>query len=405
MLTLKGRKVLVGICGSIAAYKAAYLVRLLKLNGAEVRVIMTPSALSFITPLTLSTLSENPVYSQFVEDTESGVWNNHVALGAWADVFLIAPASENTIGKMANGICDNLLLATYFSSKCPVIVCPAMDLDMYQHPTTKDNLSRLQSFSNQVIEATYGSLASGFIGQGRLAEPEDILRHVLAFFNQKAFLLHKKIVITTGPTVEPLDPVRFVSNHSSGKMGAALAHQAYLAGAEVKIVSGPVESLVFSTYTEVAEVYPVTTALDMLHQVEALHSWADIIVFAAAVADYSPKSVAAEKIKKSDSNTILELVKNPDIAAHCGAKKKPNQHFIGFALETAFSESVILNKLHSKKLDMIVANIFNSENPVFGSDQNEVRLYTTQHASLSFSKQSKDEIAKHIWETYGKWYL
>jgi phosphopantothenoylcysteine decarboxylase/phosphopantothenate--cysteine ligase len=400
MLTLRGRKILVGICGSIAAYKAAYLVRLLKTQGAEVRVVMTTSASTFITPLTLGTLSGHPVIQSFQDDQDSSVWNNHVEIALWADLMVIAPASENTIGKMANGICDNILLATYFSAKNKVMVCPAMDLDMYQHPTTQENLKKLSSFGNILLEAESGELASGLFGQGRLAEPEHIVNKIQTYFNQKAFLKGKKVLMTNGPTFEPLDPVRFIGNHSSGKMGLAIAEQAYLLGAEVTIVSGPVHTSVLEQCKKVATVQSVITAQQMLEEMLSKLSSFDIIVFTAAVADYRPKTKADNKIKKDSEEFVLELVKNPDIAAQCALHKSAQQFFIGFALETTNEEMYAKQKMQNKKFDMIALNSLNDIGVAFGSDQNKVTLYTPTSPPKALSLMSKDQVAKAIWDEY-----
>ncbi|MFN8414780.1 MAG: bifunctional phosphopantothenoylcysteine decarboxylase/phosphopantothenate--cysteine ligase CoaBC [Cytophagaceae bacterium] len=400
MLTLRGRHILVGICGSIAAYKAAYLVRLLKTQGAEVKVVMTTSASTFITPLTLGTLSGNPVIQSFQDDQDSSVWNNHVDLAMWADLMVIAPASENTIGKMANGICDNVLLATYFSAKNKVMVCPAMDLDMYQHPTTQENLNKLTSFGNIVVEAESGELASGLVGQGRLAEPEHIVNNIQNYFNQKAFLKGKKVLITNGPTYEPLDPVRFIGNHSSGKMGLAIAEQAYLLGADVTIVSGPVHATILEQSMKVATVKSVMTADQMLEEMLQQLSIHDIVVFTAAVADYRPKIKSENKIKKDSNELVVELVKNPDIAAQCATHKTTKQFFIGFALETTNEEEYAKLKMQNKKFDIIALNSLNDKGVAFGSDQNKVTLYTPTSAPKALSLMSKDHVAKAIWDEY-----
>lgn len=386
---MAGKKILLAVCGSIAAYKTAFFVRLLKKEGAEVKVIMTESAKDFISPLTLATLSKNPVYSEYF-DEKSGEWHNHVELGMWADLMLIAPLSANTLGKMANGICDNLLLATYLSAKCPVMVAPAMDLDMYQHPTTQENLKKLESFGNEVIEARDGELASGLSGQGRMAEPEELLEIVKKKFVNGEALKGKKVLITSGPTFESIDPVRFIGNHSSGKMGSAIADAFKNAGAKCTMISGPADF-----FSKNGEVIKVQSANEMLAEAEKLHAEADIVVFAAAVSDYRPKKPANEKIKKSEDRLHVELVKNPDIAAMLGAKKK-SQYHIGFALETNNESANAKEKLKKKNFDLIVLNSLKDQGAGFQQDTNKVTFFDKNNNEQKFELKSKTEVAQDI---------
>ncbi len=386
---LAGKKILLAVCGSIAAYKTAFFVRLLVKEGAEVKVIMTESAKDFITPLTLATLSKNPVHSEYF-DEKSGEWHNHVELGMWADLMLIAPLSANTLGKMANGICDNLLLATYLSAKCPVMVAPAMDLDMYQHPTTQENLKKLSSFGNEVIEARDGELASGLSGQGRMAEPEELIEIVKKKLSNTEALKGKRVLITSGPTFEAIDPVRFIGNHSSGKMGSALAKAFQEAGAETIMVSGP------ATYFPTSgKVIKVNSASEMLVQTEKHHSNSDIVVFSAAVSDYRPESPAKEKIKKRESSLQINLVKNPDIAAELGKKKK-HQFHVGFALETTNEEINAKEKLEKKNFDLIVLNSLNDKGAGFQQDTNKVTFFDKNNNKQKFELKSKSAVAQDI---------
>ncbi|MCV9389455.1 bifunctional phosphopantothenoylcysteine decarboxylase/phosphopantothenate--cysteine ligase CoaBC [Reichenbachiella ulvae] len=389
---MEGKKILVAVCGSIAAYKSALLIRLLVKAGAEVKVVMTPSAQSFITPLTLATLSKHPVATQFVKN-ESGEWENHVDLGLWADLMLVAPASAHTIAKMANGICDNLLVATYLSARCPVAIAPAMDLDMYQHPSTLANIQKLQSFGNQIIDAEHGELASGLTGTGRMAEPENILAFVEKLFQSNQRFKDKKVVITAGPTYEALDPVRFIGNHSSGKMGLALAHALADQGAEVQLVAGPgkypIESgKVFLTQVQSAE--------QMYEQVSSKYGQADIAIFAAAVADYRPAKIADQKIKKSDGSMTIELVKNKDIAAEMGKLKSDNQINVGFALETENEQVHAQQKLEKKNFDLIVLNSLNDKGAGFSHDTNKITIFNRQGTAIPFGVKSKKEVALDI---------
>lgn len=389
---LKGKKILLGVTGSIAAYKSALLVREFIKAGAEVQVILTTSASAFITPLTLATLSNNPVLTEFSNST-TGEWNSHVELGLWADVFIIAPATANTISKMANGICDNLLLATYLSARCPVMVAPAMDLDMYQHPSFLKNLSLLKSFGNQIIDANHGELASGLIGQGRMAEPVEIVDFALDFFSQNESLRGVKALISAGPTQEAIDPVRYISNHSSGKMGFALAETMASKGAEVTIVSGPTN---LSINHPNIQVIKVSSANEMFEQMNRYFSESKLVIFAAAVADYTPKEVAKEKIKKSDDSLTIELIKNKDIAFELGKVKKERQLTIGFALETNNELENALGKLAKKNFDFIVLNSLRDANAGFGYDTNKVTILGKDNISLDLPLSSKKDISKAI---------
>lgn len=389
---LKGKKILVGVTGSIAAYKAAFLVRLLVKEEAEVKVIMTSAAKDFITPLTLSTLSKNPVLSEFT-DGDQGEWNNHVDLGLWADTMLIAPASANTIGKMANGLCDNLLLATYLSARCPVFFAPAMDLDMYQHPAILDNIKKLESFGNRIIEAQFGELASGLIGTGRMAEPEDLVAILNAHFSNEAPLSGKNVLITAGPTYEAIDPVRFIGNYSSGKMGYAIAEAAAMAGATVTLISGP---------THLAVKHPniqrqsVRSGKEMYEACEKLFDKTDITVFAAAVADYAPNTVADQKIKKKGDTLSIELSKTVDIAKTLGQRKTNDQLNIGFALETNNELENAKEKILSKNFDMIVLNSLQDSGAGFGHDTNKISIIDKANNIQHFELKTKTEVAKDI---------
>ncbi|PRY85334.1 bifunctional phosphopantothenoylcysteine decarboxylase/phosphopantothenate--cysteine ligase CoaBC [Mongoliibacter ruber] len=391
-MQLKGKRILLGVTGSIAAYKSAHLTRLLVKEGAEVQIIMSTSALDFITPLTLATLSKNPVYHQF-HDPKSGVWTNHVDLGLWADLFLVAPISANTLGKFANGLCDSLLTATYLSARCPVMVAPAMDLDMYQHPSVKQNLERLITFGNIILDAESGELASGLSGQGRMMEPENILERVLGHFQPSQDFVGKKILITSGPTQEAIDPVRYISNHSSGKMGAAIADSFADQGAEVHLVLG--KGAVRPQHPGIT-IHSVVSAQEMYEKVSSLHPSADITVFAAAVADYAPKNIAEEKIKKAGDAMTIELVKNVDIAFSLGKEKKWNQIHVGFALETENEEFHAKEKLEKKNFDLIVLNSMRDSGAGFQSDTNKVRIFSGDGSSINSEVLPKSEIAQLI---------
>ncbi len=389
---LRGKKIILGVCGSIAAYKSAVLVRLLIKEGAEVKVIMTHAATDFITPLTLSTLSKNPVLTEFVKDN-TGEWNNHVDLGLWADALLIAPASANTIAKMANGFCDNLLAAVYLSARCYVHVAPAMDLDMLQHPSTQDNLQKLKSFGNIIISPTYGELASGLVGTGRMAEPQEIIDHLSQFFSEDKKLKGKTVLVTAGPTHEAIDPVRFIGNHSSGKMGFAIAEALANAGAQVNLVTGPTHQ---HTKHPGVSVRNVISAEDMYNACTEIFPRIDIAVLSAAVADYKPIVVSTQKIKKKDENLIIELTKTHDIAASLGKLKHNGQMIVGFALETEQEQTNAFKKLQSKNFDLIVLNSLNDTGAGFGHDTNKITIIDKQQKMTSFALKDKKEVANDI---------
>jgi phosphopantothenoylcysteine decarboxylase/phosphopantothenate--cysteine ligase len=391
---LRGRKVIVGVTGSIAAYKSAVLVRLLVKAGAEVKVIMTPSAHDFITPLTLSTLSRNPVYTGFIKD-DTGTWNNHVELGLWGDALVIAPASANTLSKMAHGMCDNLLIATYLSARCPVFFAPAMDLDMLQHPSTRNNLIQLKNYGNYEITPGYGELASGLTGQGRMAEPEEIVNVLENHFSSNLKLAGKSVLITAGPTQEAIDPVRFISNHSSGKMGFAIAEQLALLGAKVQLVTGPTSQ---SASHPNIQVHKVVSAEEMYNACISFFPQADIAVLAAAVADYRPAIVADQKIKKKTDHLTLELTKTKDIAASLGQLKHNGQIIVGFALETEHEKDNAYKKLESKNFDLIVLNSLNDRGAGFGYDTNKITIIDRQHQEKSFDLKDKKAVAHDIVE-------
>jgi len=389
---LQGKKIILGVTGSIAAYKAAVLTRLLVKAGAEVKVIMTSASKDFITPLTLSTLSKNPVLSEFIKD-ESGQWNNHVDLGLWADAMIIAPVSANTLAKMANGLCDNLLLAVYLSARCPVLLAPAMDLDMLQHPASQTNLKKLTEFGNHIIEPGYGELASGLVGNGRMAEPEEIIKYLNTHFTQSNKLKGKTILVTAGPTHEAIDPVRFIGNHSSGKMGFAIAENFANHGAQVNLVTGPTAQ---HTLHPGIRVIQVVSAENMYNACVELFPKTDIAVLAAAVADYRPVTISDQKIKKKDGTLTLALTKTHDIATSLGKLKHNNQLIVGFALETEQEESNAIKKLESKNFDLIVLNSLNDSGAGFGHDTNKITLIDKQHAIRSFELKNKKEVARDI---------
>ena len=382
-------RVLLGITGSIAAYKSAELTRLLIKSGFEVKCLMTEAAAQFISPLTLSTLSKNPVVQGLASE---GVWNNHVELGLWADVMVIAPLTANTLGKMVNGLADNLLVATYLSAKCPVMLAPAMDLDMWHHFSTQDNLQRALKGGNHLIPVGHGELASGLIGEGRMAEPEEILEHIKRLLANQQDLAGKKVLITAGPTYEHIDPVRFIGNHSSGKMGIALANEALARGAEVTLVLGPSKI----TAKQGVKTISVTTAQQMFDACADHFEQSDIVIWAAAVADYAPKTVATQKIKKEGENMQLDLVKTVDIAAHFGQKKRPDQVLVGFALETQDEEENARKKVIKKNLNFIVLNSLNEEGAGFGHDTNKVNFLFPDGQKASHSIKTKDLVAKDI---------
>lgn len=390
-MALKGKKILLAISGGIAAYKMNYLVRDFVKKGAEVKVIITTSAENFVSKVTLSTLSKNPVFSDFYD--EKGTWNSHVELALWADVMLISPCTANTLAKMVNGICDNLVIATYMSAKCPVFIAPAMDLDMYAHFSTQENLEKAEKNGHHIIPAEFGELASGLEGQGRLAEPETILQTIEKFFdsNSNKSLQGKTILITAGPTYEAIDPVRFIGNHSSGKMGFSLAEEAEKRGAKVILISGPSSQKINN---QNFEIHKVTSAKEMYDEVFKHYENCDIAIMSAAVADYTPKFVAKEKIKKSEEEFTIELVKNPDILKTMG-EKKSHQFLVGFALETQNEEENAKGKLEKKNLDMIVLNSLKDEGAGFQKDTNKIKILTSTEQK-EFNLKSKDEVAKDI---------
>ncbi|MDX6746313.1 bifunctional phosphopantothenoylcysteine decarboxylase/phosphopantothenate--cysteine ligase CoaBC [Polaribacter sp. PL03] len=393
MSVLKDKKILLGVTAGIAAYKTASLVRLFIKLGAEVKVIMTPASKDFITPLTLSTLSKNPVHSTFYsKDEENELWNNHVDLGLWADYMVIAPATANTLSKMTSGTCDNLLLATYLSAKCPVYFAPAMDLDMYIHPSTKESLSKLQSFGNILIPATSGELASGLVGEGRMAEPEDIVSFIENDILSNLPLKGKKVLLTAGPTYEAIDPVRFIGNHSSGKMGFAIANAAANLGAEVYLISGPSNQKIKHSLVHRID---VVSAEEMYNAAHTYFKDVDIAILSAAVADYKPKNIATQKIKKTDSSLEILLTPTKDILASLGNIKE-NQFLVGFALETNNELENAKGKLKRKNLDAIVLNSLQDKGAGFATDTNKVTIIDKNLNEKSFELKSKVEVAKDI---------
>lgn len=390
---LRGKKVLLGVTGSIAAYKSAHVVREFIKAGAEVRVVMTPASKDFVTPLTLSTLSKNPVLSSFTKEDEGDTWNNHVELGLWADLFVIAPATANSLSKMAHGEADNLLVATYLSAKCPVYIAPAMDLDMYRHGSTKDSLNKLVSFGNKVIPAESGELASGLEGEGRMAEPENIRAYIENDLSLGLPLSGKRVVITAGPTHEPIDPVRFIGNRSSGKMGAALAKSCLDRGAQVTLILGPV-SLKIDDHPSLKIIH-VETAVDMHRAAEAHFENAHLAIASAAVSDFRPKSQSDQKIKKEKGTPTIELTENPDILAGWGKRKK-GQVVVGFALETQNEAVNAKSKLERKNADVIVLNSLQDEGAGFGHDTNTVTILDRNNNEVKIGLKSKQDIAEDI---------
>ncbi|GAB3975002.1 bifunctional phosphopantothenoylcysteine decarboxylase/phosphopantothenate--cysteine ligase CoaBC [Spirosoma terrae] len=392
---MDGKRILLGVSGSISAYKAALLVRLLVKAGAEVQVIMTESAKTFITPLTLATLSKRPVLSTFIND-DTGNWNNHVELGLWADALVIAPATAHTLARCAHGFADDLLSAVYLSARCPVFFAPAMDLDMYQHPSTLTNLRLLESYGNQIIRAEHGELASGLIGEGRLAEPDHIVEILATFFDkdkQPISLAGRNVLITAGPTQEAIDPVRYISNHSTGKMGYAIAKAFASAGANVTLVSGPTALPI--PHPSIRRI-KVRSAQEMFEATQAEFDKASVVVLSAAVADYTPVHVADQKIKKSEREFSLALTKTIDIAATLGARKKAGQYMMGFALETNDERSNALKKLHAKNLDWIVLNSLRDEGAGFGHDTNKITVIDKNEQTAEFALKTKDEVAQDL---------
>jgi phosphopantothenoylcysteine decarboxylase/phosphopantothenate--cysteine ligase len=386
---LQGKNVLLGVCGSIAAYKAALLCRSLVKKGANVKVLMTPSSVEFITPLTLSTLSKNPVYWQYA-NPKTGEWNNHVELAKWADFFLLAPATQNTLAKMANGICDNLLLATYFSMERKVYFAPAMDLDMYRHPANKANIQKLISYGNEFIPPGEGELASGLFGEGRMAEVEDIISFIET--DNVGSWKGKQLLITAGPTYEAIDPVRFIGNHSSGKMGYAIAEEALRRGAGVTLIAGPntIEA------PKAVRLIKVRSAEEMFQAVSDNYREADVMVLSAAVADYTPATTADQKIKKSEEQLELKLKPTKDIIKWLGKEKKKKQFLVGFALETQNEEANAIRKLEEKNCDLLVLNSLQNKGAGFGADTNQVTLFDRNNNKKVFELKSKKEVAKDI---------
>ncbi len=391
-MAIRGKHILLGVCGSIAAYKAAHLIRLLKKDGASVQVIMTPDATDFITPLTLSTLSGNPVLTTYA-DRERGTWNNHVHLALQADAIVVAPVSANTLAKFANGICDNLLCAVYLSAKSSVFLAPAMDLDMWAHPATKANISRLQQAGNLIIPPGNGPLASGLSGEGRLAEPEDILAFLTNHFDESRPLTGKKALVTAGPTHEAIDPVRYIGNHSSGKMGYALATELVRLGASVTLISGPSE---LPKPNGLANFLPVTSAAEMLEQCVANFNEADITVMSAAVADYTPKVTATQKIKKASDELNIALKKTADILGVLGSQKKTSQILVGFALETHDEQANAIIKLQKKNLDFIALNSMQDKGAGFAGDNNKVTIIHRSGTIEALDLKPKSEVARDI---------
>ncbi|HDO28098.1 MAG TPA: bifunctional phosphopantothenoylcysteine decarboxylase/phosphopantothenate--cysteine ligase CoaBC [Bacteroidetes bacterium] len=389
---LKGKKILIGITGGIAAYKIPFLVRLLKKSGTEVQVMLTPAARDFVTPLTLSTLSQRPVLIDFF-NKDDGSWNSHIELGLWADLLLVAPLTANTLAKMASGIADNLLLTTILSSRCPVLFAPAMDLDMYQHPATIENIKKLKSFGYRMIEPVKGELASGLTGVGRLEEPEKILEVIKDALNPKSVFRGKKVLVSAGPTYEPVDPVRFLGNHSTGRMGIEMATAFAGLGAEVNLVLGPSG---LTTDDPSIKVYPVTTAEEMYDRCMGIFPESDITVMAAAVADFTPANPSELKIKKETGKANIDLVPTKDILASMGSEKKPGRILVGFALETDNERSNAKKKLQNKNLDLIVLNSMKDKGAGFGYQTNKVTLISANGTEKEFPLKSKKEVARDI---------
>ena len=393
MSVLSGKNIILGVTAGIAAYKSAFLTRLLIKKGANVQVVMTPSSKEFVTPLTLSTLSKNEVYSSFTtEDDDNAQWNNHVDIAQWGDLFIIAPATANTMSKMVSGTCDNLLLAVYLSAKCPVYYAPAMDLDMYKHPSTKDTFKKLNDFGNFQIPAEVGELASGLSGMGRMAEPQNIVSFVEKNILDQLPLKNKCILITAGPTYESIDPVRFIGNHSSGKMGYALAESAASLGAQVKLISGPVS---IKTNNEAIQVIDVSTAEEMYKASHKFFNDCDIAILSAAVADFKPKTVASQKIKKGKDCLTLELTKTKDILTSL-SKIKKRQFLVGFALETQNELENAKTKLKKKNLDLIVLNSLNDQGAGFKINTNKITLISKDNKIIPYEVKSKKEVAFDI---------
>ena len=395
---LKGKKIVLGITGSIAAYKACYIIRGLVKAGAEVQVVITPAGKEFITPITLSTLTQKPVVSEFFSQRD-GTWNSHVKLGLWADAMLIAPCTASTLGKMANGVADNMLVTTYLSMKAPVFIAPAMDLDMYQHPTTQANMDRLRSYGNLIIEPQSGFLASGLEGKGRMEEPENIVAYLDRYFSEisEKSLASKKIMITAGPTYEKIDPVRFIGNYSSGKMGFALAEECARRGAEVTVIAGPVSMMCSPNIRRID-----VESCEEMYQVATTHyPNMDAAILCAAVADFRPENIATEKIKREKDDLVIRLKPTHDIAAQLGKMKQPGQLLVGFALETNDEEANAQKKLQKKNLDFIVLNSLQRKGTCFQSDDNQITILSA-NGQTAFDKKPKTEVAKDIVDELSK---
>ena len=392
MSVLSGKKILLGISGGIAAYKSAILVRLFIKSGAEVKVVMTPDAKEFITPLTLSTLSKNPVHSSFTSEDEDETWNNHVELGMWADLIIICPATANTLSKMANGNCDNLLIAVYLSAKCPVYFAPAMDLDMYKHQSSKDSIAKLEKNGNILIPVESGELASGLVGEGRLAEPESIISFIEADIMKSLPLRGKKILVTAGPTYEAIDPVRYISNHSSGRMGYEIAKKAVELGAKVFLVSGPSNQEISNHSIDLLK---VVTSQEMHAEVLNHFNDIDVVIMAAAVSDFKPKDFSNKKIKKGNIQPKIELEKTKDILLELGKLKK-NQFLVGFALENENEVENSIKKLKDKNLDLIVLNSLNDKGAGFGTETNKITIINKKEEKTNFDLKDKSEVAEDI---------
>lgn len=393
-MSIKDKNIIIGISGGIAAYKIPILVRLLKKAGANVQILMTPAAHDFVTPVTLATLSGRPVLTEFIKD-KTGTWNNHVSLALWADLMVFAPVTANTLAKMANGQASNFLLAVYMSAKCPVMIVPAMDLDMYAHPATKANLEKLQSYGYKIIPATEGELASGLTGYGRMEEPENIFNHIKHFFARKKDLAGKKVLVTAGPTYESIDPVRFIGNHSSGKMGIAIAEEAAGRGAKVVLITGPIHLQIRHPGIKTIK---IQNAAQMYDAVLREFDNADITIMAAAVADFTPEQTAGQKIKKTSHTMTLKLKATKDILATLGKKKKPGQILIGFAMETENEKANALEKLRKKNLDFIVLNSLREKNAGFKHDTNKITILTKNGNVIDYPLKSKKEVAKDIFD-------
>lgn len=391
-MKLKGKNILLGVTGGIAAYKAAILVRLLVKEGAQVRVVMTKLAKEFITPLTLATLSKNPILVDFF-DPEDGRWNSHVDIGLWADLYIIAPATANSMGKMANAVADNLLITTYLSARCPVMLAPTMDLDMYQHPANLKNIETLKSYGNIIIEPDSGELASGLVGKGRMAEPEVITERIIEHFSSKKKLKSKKVLVTAGPTYEPIDPVRFIGNFSSGKMGYAIAEELVSQGAEVILISGPTQ---LTTSNSLITRIDIQTAQEMYDAAVKYFPTCDAGIMSAAVADFRPVSAAREKVKRGKDNMQIDLTPNKDIAAELGKRKKNNQLLVGFALETNDEVKNAKKKIQNKNFDFIVLNSLQEKGAGFGVDTNKISIIDNSGNTKNFELKSKKEVAVDI---------